>query len=95
MKKNIDSQYFKALVAFVSLIILTSCSSGGDDADAPLNITNLFSSTKAITGELSAEFIMADPLKERFLHPPLTGGFGERGVTYWYHGTIPSNLKGE
>lgn len=82
----------RTFLLLVTLGVFSGCSPIDNENGASLNITNLFSSTKAATGELNAETILDGAQQERLQHPPLRGGLGEKGVTYWYRGVIPSNL---
>ncbi len=85
-------RFARIVLLLAPLAVSTGCSPNENKNNEPLNITGLFSSTQAMTGELDAESIFDDSLTERLQHPPLAGGIGERGVTYWYRGTIPSKL---
>ncbi len=89
------NSFFRNILLLLALGVCAGCSSDDNKIEASVNITDLFSSTKALSGELSVESILDGSLIERFQHPPHAGGTGERGTTYWYHATIPSKLIGE
>jgi len=80
----------RIMLLAVVLGAVFGCSPTGGKNDSPETITDLFSFTKATTGELTAETILDGTFRARLQHPPLRGGLGERGVTYWYYGVIPS-----
>ena len=82
----------RIILVLLTLGLISGCSPSGDKNDAPENITGLFSFTQAATGDLNVKSILNGDLQSQFQHPPLRGGLGERGVTYWYYGVIPSGL---
>lgn len=75
-----------------AIILLSGCDNENRLTGSPVNITGFFSSLQAPSGSLAAEAILSGIHDQRFTHPPRSGGIGEHGITYWYHGTIPSNL---
>ena len=82
----------KIILLLLVFGLFSGCSPAGDEKNAPSNITDLFSYTKAATGELTAKTILDGDQRAGFQYPPLRGGLGERGVTYWFYGVIPSRL---
>jgi len=87
--------FARAILLLLALGLFSGCSATGGENSAPADITDLFSFTKAATGELNAETILNGDQQARFQYPPLRGGLGEKGVTYWYYGVIPSRLASE
>ncbi|MFV1997989.1 MAG: 7TM diverse intracellular signaling domain-containing protein [Acidiferrobacterales bacterium] len=84
--------FVKIILLLIVLGVLSGCSQAGKENSDSLNITNLFSSTQAATGKLSAETFLEGIPQGRLQRPPLAGGIGEAGITYWYYGIIPSKL---